>query len=315
MVKVFVDGQEGTTGLQIVKRLSGRKDISLISIPDDLRKDASQRKSRISDADIVLLCLPDEAARESVSLAEGMNVRILDASTAHRTAEGWAYGFPELSNAHREAVEKGSRVSVPGCHASGFAALVYPLVAAGLLPPAYPIACHSVTGYSGGGKKMIAAYEGRGRPVSYAAPRQYALSQQHKHLPEMQKVCGLAYPPVFCPIVSDFYSGMVVTVPLHLPLLQGSPSLSQVHEVLSAHYQGQKLVKVLPLGADQEMQGFMSANELSGLDTMEILVAGNDQRAIVSSRFDNLGKGASGAAVQCLNLMLGMEETLGLSIE
>ena len=313
MAKVFIDGQEGTTGLNIARRLAGRKDIHLIPIEETLRKDARERRQKMQEADVAILCLPDEAAREAVHLAEGLSVRILDASTAHRTQNGWAYGFPELSKEHREAVQKGSRVSVPGCHASGFAALVYPLVKAGVLPGDYPIVCHSVTGYSGGGKKMIAEYESQERSPGLDSPRQYALSQAHKHLPEMQKVCGLTDAPIFDPIVADFYGGMAVSVPLHARLLKGTPSRKELHAVYSAHYQGEKLVRVLPLDAGAEMGGFLAANTLAGNDGIEILICGNDERLLLMARFDNLGKGASGAAVQCLNLMTGAGEYLGLN--
>ncbi len=314
MAKVFIDGQEGTTGLSIARRLAGREDIQLIAIDDALRKDAQERRKKIHEADIAILCLPDEAARESVRLAEGSNVRILDASTAHRTKSGWAYGFPELSQEHRKAIKKDARVSVPGCHASGFAGIVYPLVKAGILPPDYPVVCHSVTGYSGGGKKMIAEYEAAGRSALLDSPRQYALIQSHKHQPEMQAVCGLMEAPMFNPIVADFYSGMVVSVPMHTRLLIGKPWKKAIHELLTSRYQGEKLVRVLPLGAEETLGGFLPAGGLAGRDDMEILVSGNDERVLLAARFDNLGKGASGAAVQCLNLMLGADELTGLIV-
>ena len=313
MAKVFIDGQEGTTGLNIARRLNGREDIWLIPIEDALRKDVNERRQKMQEADVAILCLPDEAAREAVRLAEGLPVRILDASTAHRTQSGWAYGFPELSLEHREAVIKGSRVSVPGCHASGFAALVYPLIKAGVLPNDYPIVCHSVTGYSGGGKKMIAEYQAPDRSFTFNSPRQYALTQAHKHLTEMQKVSGLVYAPFFNPIVADFYSGMAVSVPLHARLLNKKIIRRELHELYSAHYQGEKLIRVLPLEAGEEMGGYLAANALADMDYMEIMICGNDDRQLVIARFDNLGKGASGAAVQCLNLMLGAEECSGLN--
>jgi N-acetyl-gamma-glutamyl-phosphate reductase len=312
MAKVFIDGQEGTTGLNIARRLAGRTDIILLSIEESLRKDAQEKKRRMQEADVTILCLPDEAAREAVALAEGTKTRILDASTAHRTADGWAYGFPELSPAHREAIQKSSRVSVPGCHASGFVSLVYPLVKAGVLPADYPIVCLSVTGYSGGGKKMIAQYESKERPLEFGSPRQYGLSQTHKHLPEMQKVCGLFDPPVFNPIVADFYEGMMVSVPLYTRLLKGAPGLKAVHALFEAHYQFEKLVRVLPPSAQEDMGGFLAANTLAGKDVLEIMIGGNDLRLTLTARFDNLGKGASGAAVQNMNLMLGYDETNGL---
>lgn len=312
MAKVFIDGQEGTTGLNIARRLIGRNDIHLIPIEDTLRKDAQERRRKMQEADVAILCLPDEAAREAVQLAQGLPLRILDASTAHRTHSGWAYGFPELSKEHREAIQKGNRVSVPGCHASGFTALVYPLVKAGVLPNDYPLVCHSVTGYSGGGKKMIAEYEAPERSQALLSPRQYALSQTHKHLPEMQKVCGLTDTPIFDPIVADFYGGMAVTVPLHARLLNKGITRRVLHELYSAHYQGEKLIRVLPLEAGEEMGGFLAANTLKGKDDMEILICGNDERLLAIARFDNLGKGASGAAVQCLNIMTWAEEFSGL---
>ena len=297
MAKVFIDGQEGTTGLNIARRLAGRSDIQLLGIDDALRKDAQERRKKIHEADIAILCLPDEAARESVQLTQGSNTRILDASTAHRTKTGWAYGFAELSQGHRKAIQTGARVSVPGCHASGFAAIVYPLVKAGILPTDYPVVCHSVTGYSGGGKKMIAEYEAAGRPELLDSPRQYALIQSHKHQPEMQAVCGLAQAPIFNPIVADFYSGMVVSVPLHTRLLTGKPRKKAIHEVLAGHYLSEKLVRVLPVGAEESLGGFLPAGGLALRDDMEILVSGNDDRVLLAARFDNLGKGASGAAV------------------
>ncbi len=314
MAKVFIDGQEGTTGLNIARRLAGRDDIQLLDISDSLRKDARERKEKLLEADIAILCLPDEAARESVQLAAESKARILDASTAHRTMTGWAYGFPELSKHHREAIQTGGRVSVPGCHASGFAAIVFPLIKAGVMPYDYPVVCHSVTGYSGGGKKMIAAYEANERSVVFDSPRQYALGQTHKHQPEMQAVCGLAEIPIINPIVSDFYSGMVVSVPLHTRLLNGKPGKNAIYELLVCHYHDEKLVQVLPLGAEETLGGFLPANGLSGRDVMEILVSGNDERVLLAARFDNLGKGASGAAVQCLNLMLGADELTGLKV-
>ncbi len=310
MTKIFIDGREGTTGLRIQQRLEGRRDLELLTLPDALRKDPDARREKINAADVVFLCLPDAAARESAEWANDC-VTVIDASTAHRVSPGWAYGFPELSAAHRRAVETGRRIASPGCHASGFVALVCPLTAAGVLPKDYPLCCHSLTGYSGGGRKMIAEYESDGRDPELDSPRQYGLSQTHKHLPEMQLVPGLARPPLFSPIVSDYYAGMEVTVPLHLPLLSGAPTLAQIHEIIANHYAGQKLVKVLPLG---ESPAFCGANRLAGRDSMEILVAGNDERALLIARFDNLGKGASGAAIQCMNIALGRDETEGLTL-
>lgn len=309
-IKVFIDGREGTTGLKILERFAGRDDLELIDIPDELRKDPAARAERLNAADIAFLCLPDAAAREAVAMVTNPNTRIIDASTAHRTADGWAYGFPELSPAHRAAIASGKRVAVPGCHASGFLSLVYPLRAAGILPADYPIVSYSLTGYTGGGKKMIAEYEGEGRDIALDSPRQYGLTQQHKHLPEMQAVASLAQPPIFAPIVADFPQGMEVSIPLYSALLNGKPTPAEVHAALSAHYAGSKMVSVLPLGGDGT--GFLPSNPLAGKCTMQIFVGGNDDRILLCSLFDNLGKGASGAAVQCMNIMLGLEEDLGL---
>lgn len=308
--KIYIDGKEGTTGLQIYDRLAGREDIELLLIDEDKRKDPEERKKLISQADVVFLCLPDAAAVEAVALAEGTGARIIDASTAHRTAEGWAYGIPELSKEHRAAIQKADRVANPGCHATGFITSVYPLVAQGVIPADYPLTVFSLTGYSGGGKKMIAEYESPEKPESYFAPRVYGLTLKHKHLPEMQKVCGLTYPPVFCPVVDDYYKGMAVTVMLQNRLLNGQPTAEEIHAKLASWYEGQKLVKVHPFG----WNGMISASELAGKDSLELIVNGHGDQTIVTALFDNLGKGASGAAVQNMNLMLGFEETKGLNL-
>ena len=310
MVKVYIDGQEGTTGLKIVERFSGREDIELLRIDEDKRKDESERKKLINASDFTFLCLPDDAARQAVALA-GDNVRIIDASTAHRTLPDWAYGFPELSAAHREKIASSNRVAVPGCYASGFISLVYPLVSAGVMPTDYPVTVHAVSGYSGAGKKGIAQYEDENRGSEFDSPREYALTQQHKHLPEMKAVTGLDSEPIFCPYVCDFYSGMTVTVPIFPKLLKKFRAVYDIHKVLEEHYYGQKLVKVMPLG-EMPSGGFLAANTLSGRNDMEIFVFGNDDRMLLCSRFDNLGKGASGASVQCLNIMCGIDETVGL---
>ena len=309
MTNVFIDGKEGTTGLQIYERLGSRDDVSVTSLPDELRKDPVARKKCINEADIVFLCLPDAAARESVSLCENPDVKIIDASTAHRTSPDWAYGFPELSAKHREKIALSRRVAVPGCHASGFVSLVYPLVAGGIVPADYPFVAYSVTGYSGGGKKMIAEYESKERSVALDSPRQYGLGQTHKHLPEMQAVCGLAAPPVFSPIVSDYYSGMCVTVPLISRLLTKKYSVLQVKAYFSEYYASQNLLHI----SDME-EGFLAANALAGRDNMRICVGGNDERILLCSVFDNLGKGASGAAVQCMNILLGLDERTSLAL-
>ena len=308
MVNVFIDGKEGTTGLQIFERLGSRKDINIVSLPEETRKDPAARKQCINEADIVFLCLPDAAARESVSLCENERVKIIDASTAHRTNPQWAYGFPELSAEHRRRIAEGKRIAVPGCHASGFISLVYPLVVGGIVAPDYPFVCHSVTGYSGGGKKMIAEYESEGRSPELDSPRQYALGQQHKHLPEMQAVCGLSYAPSFQPIVADYYSGMCVTVPLHTRLMRKKMSVKDIQEYFAEYYAGQNFVKTM-----KESKSFLPANPLVGTNNMEIYADGNEERILLASVFDNLGKGASGAAVQCMNILLGMDERTSLT--
>lgn len=310
--KIFIDGSEGTTGLRIHERFQNRDDIQLLTISSELRKDAAERARLINESDFTFLCLPDAAAREAVSMIDNDHVRIIDPSTAHRTEPGWAYGFPELSPEHRSAIVTGNRVAVPGCHASGFVSLVYPLVAHGVLSPDAPVSSFSLTGYSGGGKKMIADYEGENRSVELDAPREYALSQQHKHLKEMKAICGLNKAPLFSPIVADYYSGMLVSVPLFGEFLQGIDTPEQLHELLCDHYAGQKFVRVMPFGA--EGSGMLSGNRRSGWDSMEIFVSGNPERMVLSASFDNLGKGASGAAIQCLNLMMGCDEAKGLNL-
>lgn len=312
-VKVYIDGQEGTTGLQILDRFKNRTDIELLRINEDKRKDPAQRARMINMSDFTFLCLPDAAAVEAVSFVNNDHVRIIDASTAHRTNPDWAYGFPELSAEHRQKIKNSNRVANPGCYASGFISLVYPLVKAGVLPEDYPLTCHAVSGYSGGGKKMIAVLEGENKPEECFSPRQYALAQKHKHLPEMQKICGLKYPPMFNPIVDDYYSGMVVSVPLVSRALSKKYSAADIHEILSLHYDGQHFVKVMELGGNETLpDGFLAANTLAGTNDMQLFVFGNDEQILLCSRLDNLGKGASGAAVQSLNIMMGIDETTGL---
>lgn len=312
--KIFIDGSEGTTGLRIHERFAGREDIELLAIDSELRKDKEERKRLINASDITFLCLPDAAAKESVSLAENENVKIIDTSTAHRTEEGWAYGFPELSKKHRDGIKNGKRVAVPGCHASGFISLVYPLIASGILPADYPVSSFSLTGYSGGGKKMIAEYECGERAAEFDAPREYALSQQHKHLKEMKKITGLKREPLFTPIVADYYSGMVVSLPLYTEYLKKYNTPEKVQEFFAEYYAGEKFMKVMPLGAEEEVKGMMAGNACSGWDGMKIYVTGNQDRILLNAQFDNLGKGASGAAIQCLNIMLGCEEEKGLNL-
>lgn len=314
MTKVFIDGSAGTTGLRINERLEKRDDLELMRIDPEKRKDPEEIKKYINESDVTFLCLPDDAAREAVGFVEDPDTIVFDTSTAHRTEEGWAYGFPELSKAHRDAVINGKRIAVPGCHASGFISLVYPLTAAGILPDDYPVVSFSLTGYSGGGKKMIAQYEEEGRDKELDAPREYALSQKHKHLKEMQKICGLTRTPCFSPIVSDYYSGMLVSVPLFTDMLKGKNTPESIHEIFCSHYEGEAFVKVMPFGAEAESAGFLSGNMLSGRDGLNIFVSGNEERILLSAAFDNLGKGASGAAVECMNLALGIDPAKGLDL-
>ncbi len=310
-MKIYIDGSAGTTGLQIYDRLSSRRDLELATLPEELRKDPFARRDALNGCDIAFLCLPDDAAREAVSMIENPAVRVIDASTAHRTAEGWAYGFPELSEEHRAAIETGKRIANPGCHATGFIVSVYPLVKLGIVPAAYPLSCFSLTGYSGGGKKMIADYEDPEKPVNLSAPRIYGLTQQHKHLAEMQKVCGLARAPVFSPVVDDYYKGMATTVTLHADLLAPGTTLKKVREALDDWYQYQRLINVAPANWGTPM---IDANAFAGRDDLMLIVSGNDERITVTALFDNLGKGASGAAVQNMNILLGADELTGLNV-
>ena len=307
---VFIDGSAGTTGLRIFERLSAREDLELITLPEPLRKDPAARREALNSSDAAFLCLPDEAAREAVGLIENSHVTVLDTSTAHRTQPGWAYGFPELGPKFQKQLLTSKRIAVPGCHASGFIALTAPLVQAGLLPADARLTCHSITGYSGGGKKMIAQYQAAERDALLEAPRQYGLTQNHKHLKEMQAICGLHQAPIFCPIVSDFYSGMVVTVPLFREDLAPGVTADDIRTLYGARYAG----PVVHYREQMDEAGFLSGAGLSGKDAMELTVCGNEERILLLSRYDNLGKGASGAAIQCLNLVLGCDPTAGLAL-
>ncbi len=316
MKTVFVDGQEGTTGLQIRERLETHQGVRVLEIEADRRKDTERRRELINEADVVFLCLPDAAAKESVALVDAANTRtrVIDSSTAHRVAQGWTYGLPELKPGQRDAIRNSRRVAVTGCHAAGFILAVAPLVAAGLLPPDYPMACHSLTGYSGGGKKMIADYDAAAQARTLDAARMYALGLVHKHLPEMQAYTGISHPPVFVPIVDNFYKGMAVAVPLHARMLAAGTTRARLHEALSAHYAGERFVTVMPLDAESNTDaGFFNPLLTNDTNRNEVFVFGNDDRMLVISRLDNLGKGASGAAVQCMNLMLGFDEGTSLS--
>ena len=308
MTKVFIDGSAGTTGLRIRERLEARGDISLLTLPEETRKDPAARHEMLKSADVAFLCLPDAAAVEAAALATDCHAAIIDTSTAHRTDPAWVYGFPELGG-RRAAIAHAKRVANPGCHASGFLALVEPLVREGLIAPDTALCCFSLTGYSGGGKKMIAEYEDAQRPVLFDAPRQYGVTQSHKHLPEMCAVAGLTIPPVFCPVVGDFYSGMEVTVPLF------AKDLRSKADDIRALYADLYRSPVLHYNAEPGENGFLSAAAFAGRDDMEVCVFGNDERILLISRFDNLGKGASGAAIQNMNILLGVAETTGLVTE
>lgn len=307
--KIYIDGKDGTTGLQIYDRLSVRDDIELLLIDEDKRKDNTERAKRMNAADIVFLCLPDAAAVEAVTLVTNPDTRIIDASTAHRTAEGWTYGYPELSKAQREAIKTAKRVANPGCHATGFISTVAPLVRMGILPADLPLCAYSLTGYSGGGKKLIAEYEDAARDPRHDSHRIYGTNLQHKHLPEMMKVCGLTVAPVFSPILGDFYNGMATTVMLHNAQLTGNPDSEEIRERLAEYYKDEFFVSVAPFGGDEAV---IYANTNAGTNKLRILVTGSEGRTTVTALFDNLGKGASGAAVQNMNLMLGLDERTGL---
>lgn len=305
MVNVFIDGSAGTTGLRIYDRLSERDDVSLIKLPEELRKDDNARKDAINSADIVFLCLPDDAARQAVDFVKNSNTAVIDTSTAHRTNDGWIYGFPELTG-KREAIFNSKRIANPGCHASGFIALIKPLVETGVINNDLSLNCFSVTGYSGGGKKMIADYENPNKSALLKAPRQYGLSQQHKHLKEMQIISGIGTAPAFCPIVADFYSGMEVTVTLFKNDIKAD--ISGLQEIYKNYYTG----KLVHFDENADENGFLSAAAFSGKDDMQIAVFGNDDRVLLTARYDNLGKGASGAAIQNMNILMGVDETTGL---
>ncbi len=304
MIKVFIDGQAGTTGLQLKSKLVKHPGVEIIEIEDSKRKDTEERQRLMNEAEVVFLCLPDAAAVEGVKLVTNPDTVVIDASTAHRTADGWTYGFPELSPSHRENIKMAKRIANPGCHATGFISLVYPLVASGIMPASYPVTAHSITGYSGGGNKMIGEYESTDRSAEYDSPRQYGLTQKHKHLPEMKKVTGLEFEPVFNPIVSDYYCGMAVSVPLHTALLDKKLTVEEMAEFYSDYYKESTFISVKPLPES----GFISPMGLEGTNNLIIYVGGNDERMTLTAVFDNLGKGASSAAVQNMNIAMGYDE-------
>lgn len=311
MTKVFIDGSQGTTGLKIFKRFENRNDIELLHIDESKRKDAKARAEMINSSDVTFLCLPDSASIEAVSLVDNDNVKIIDTSTAHRTNSDWAYGFPELDRSFREKIANSNRIAVPGCYASGFNSIVYPLIKYGLIQPDYPIICYAMSGYTGAGKKGIEQYEDQNRDTELDSPRQYALTQEHKHLKEMKAISGLNRVPFFAPHICDYPCGMVVSIPIFTDMLTKKLTPSDMQKIFSDHYSNEKFVKVRKLGYTQSMIG---ANAFDGRDDMEIEINGNDERILITSRFDNLGKGASGAAIQCLNLALGIDEATGLNL-
>ena len=306
--KIYIDGKEGTTGLQIYDRLAQREDIELLLIDEAKRKDTAERKKFLNEADLVFLCLPDAAAVEAVSLITNGGTRVIDCSTAHRTKPDWVYGFPERNLTQKDAIRTAKRVANPGCHATGFVSIAAPLVQMGLLPPDTLLNCFSLTGYSGGGKKRIAEYE-QEKTGGMFSPRLYGLDLHHKHIPEMQLRCGLKHTPLFCPVIDDYYKGMATTVMLQNGLLKPGTTARNIYDALAAHYAGAKLVHVAPFGWDEPM---IAANAMAGRDSLLLIVNGNEEQTIVTALFDNLGKGASGAAVQNMNLALGFEETKGL---
>ena len=308
MHNVFIDGQAGTTGLQIHDRLKNLHGIRILTIDEALRKDESARREIMNRSDVVFLCLPDAAAVEAVNLIENENTIVIDASTAHRTHPNWVYGLAELSEKHRAAIKTAKRIANPGCYATGFLAAVYPLIANGLIAPDYPFTCHGLSGYSGAGKAVIAQYESPDRPASFDSPRQYGLSLHHKHLPEMKAVAGLTNAPLFNPIICDFYCGMVVSVPVWVDQMKTPCTVDQLIEVFKQHYKGNCLIEVLPAMED----GFLPANQMANQSGLKLYVQGNDEQMTLVSVFDNLGKGASGAAIQNMNLALGLDEYQGL---
>ena len=310
---VFIDGQHGTTGLKINERLNNRKDIELIEIPEADRKDPQVKVKLLNEADIVFLCLPDDAARESVGLIKNKAVCVIDGSTAHRIAEGWVYGLPELKKEQRKLIKNSKRISLPGCHATGFIAMLYPLVAMGIVSPDYPVTCHTTAGYSGGGKAMIAEYQAENVPEYIKNPRPYSLALNHKHVPEMTKITGLAHPVLFAPTVVNVYAGEILSIPLVVPNLKKKLTAAEVRKVLAEYYTGERFINVIPFSSDDYLKnGYMTFTDCNGTNNLEIFVFGNEERILLSARFDNLGKGASGAAVQNMNIILGVDEATGL---
>lgn len=311
--KIFVDGQSGTTGLKIHERLARHPGVEVLRIEESRRKETEERRRFLNAADIAFLCLPDVAAREAVALVENARTRIIDASTAHRTDPAWAYGLPELGPEWRARIAGARRVSIPGCYASGFILALHPLVDKGVVPADHPVTCHAVSGYTGGGKERIAQYEAESRPAHLKGARHYALGLAHKHLPEMRKWAGLAHPPLFTPILGDFAQGMAVAIPLVTRSLPGKPTAREIHAVLASFYAGQRFVEVMPFESETYLdEGCLNPMACNETNRAELFVFGHEEQVLLLARLDNLGKGASGAAVQCMNIMLGLDEGLGL---
>ena len=308
--RVFIDGSAGTTGLRLRQRLQRREELELVTLPEELRKDPRAKAGVMNTCDIAFLCLPDAAAKESVALVQNPALTVIDTSTAHRVDPNWVYGFPELAPGQEDKIRAARRIANPGCYATGFISLVRPLVAAGVLAPDAALSVHALSGYTGAGKSAIAVYESPDRPAEYDSPRAYALGLAHKHLPEMMAMTGLSRRPIFCPVVCDYPCGMTVTLPLHLSQLRERRDLAALHQLYGAYYAGRSLIHVRPQGEPES--GFLGANNMAGRDDLEIFVTGNAEQALCIARFDNLGKGASGAAVQCMNIVLGLDPTTGL---
>ena len=314
MFKVYIDGQSGTTGLRINERLSKRSDIEILKIAEDKRHDEAERQKFINSADVVFLCLPDDAAIEAVKLCTNPNTVIIDASTAHRTDDSWAYGFPELDKELFDKIKKSKRIANPGCYASGFMSIVYPLIKMGIVSNDYPFSCNAISGYSGAGKKGIGQYEDSNRSSEFDAPRLYAMNMAHKHLKEMQAIAGLKEKPLFNPYVCDFLEGMLVTIPLYVNRLNKKYSVEEIQYLFKEYYNGQDFVRIMPLLEKGTEDGFLSANHLAGKDYMEIYFAGNEERINITCALDNLGKGASGAAIESMNIVLGLDSKTGLEL-
>jgi N-acetyl-gamma-glutamyl-phosphate reductase len=310
---IFIDGQHGTTGLKIQERLKTRTDISLVEIPIEKKKDIAEKKKYLNESDIVFLCLPDDAARESVAMISNPSVCVIDGSTAHRTAEGWVYGLPELCKTQRDLIRSSNRICVPGCHATGFVLLLYPLIASGIVSRDYPISAFSISGYSGGGRSMIAQYQVPDLSDDMKNPRPYALKLSHKHVPEMQKIPGLSFPPVFFPTVANFYNGEVISIPFFKRLLNKKMTAKELSTFYQEYYQGEQFVKIMPYPTDAVVNnGFLTLTQCNETNRVELFVFGDEEKMVLTARFDNLGKGSSGAAVQNMNIKIGAKEESGL---